>query len=97
MFGLLSATNSSRVFLFENPRTFTGLWTNEAISTAPYTVIGPTPNARIADVRTGNFNYPITAPAFVGSASSLTFTNATGAAFQIIVNAATNGFVFVPQ
>jgi hypothetical protein len=95
--GLLSTTNSSRVFLFENPRTFTGAWTNYAICAPPYAVTGPTPNARVADMRTGNLNFPLSAPAFTGSGSGLTFTNAAGAAFGLVVNAATNGFILVPQ
>ena len=95
--GLLSATNSSRVFLFENPRLFTAAWTNYAIGTSPFAVIGPTTNAHVADLRTGDLNYPLNAQTFIGSASSLTFTNAAGAAFRLIINAATNGFIFVPQ
>ena len=95
--GLLSATNSSRIFLFENPRMFTGAWTNYAISTPPYAVIGPTANARVADLRTGNLDFRLTAQAFIGSGTGLTFTNAAGAAFRLIVNATTNGFIFVPQ
>jgi hypothetical protein len=95
--GLLSATNSSKAFLFENPRMFTGGWTNYAISTAPYSAISATPNAHVADMRTGNLNFPLNAPAFNGSGSGLTFTNAVGATFQLIVNATTNGFTFVPQ
>ena len=95
--GLLSATNSRRIFLFENPRMFTGAWTNYALSTSPFAVIGPTPNARVADLRTGILNFPLNADAFGGSGSGLTFTNAAGAAFRLVVNTATNGFVFVPQ
>lgn len=95
--GLLSDTNCDKVFLFENPRTFTGTWTNYTISDSPYSVIGPNPNAHAADIRTGNLNFPVNAPAFNGSGSGLTFTNAGGASFQVIVNAATNGFDFVPQ
>jgi hypothetical protein len=95
--GLLSATNSSKIFLFENPRMFTGAWTNYAISTSPYAIIGPTTNARVADLRTGNLNFPLNAQAFIGSGSGLAFTNAAGAAFQLIVNATTNGFILVPR
>ncbi len=95
--GLLSATNSSKVFVFENPRMFTGAWTNFAISTSPYAVIGATPNARVADLRTGNLNFPLTAQAFIGSGAGLAFTNAAGAVFRLVVNANTNGFIFVPQ
>jgi hypothetical protein len=97
LYGLLSATNSGKVFLFENPRTYTGAWTNYAISTAPFALLGPSTNARVADLRTGNFDFPLNAKAFVGSGSGLTFTNASGAAFRLIVNAATNGFILVPQ
>lgn len=97
IYGLLSATNSSKNFLFENPRTFTPAWTNYAISTAPFAVIGPTTNARVADLRSGNFSFPLSAKAFVGSGSGLTFTNAAGSAFRLVVNAATNGFILVPQ
>lgn len=97
LYGLLSATNSSRVFLFENPRTFTGAWINAAISTAPCAILGATPNARVADFRTGVFDYEINAPSFIGSGAGLTFTNAAGAAFHLVVNAATNGLVFVPE
>ncbi|HEX3627521.1 MAG TPA: hypothetical protein VH280_19110 [Verrucomicrobiae bacterium] len=95
--GLMSAANSSRIFLFENPRTFTGTWTNCTISVSPFSIIGPTPNAHLADMRTGNLNFPVNAPAFVGSGSGLTFTNAAGAAFRLVVNATTNGFDFIPQ
>ncbi|HEV2454668.1 MAG TPA: hypothetical protein VGY98_10420 [Verrucomicrobiae bacterium] len=72
-------------------------WTNYTISDSPYSVIGPNPNAHAADIRTGNLNFPVNAPAFNGSGSGLTFTNAGAASFQVIVNAATNGFDFVPQ
>ncbi len=34
---------------------------------------------------------------FTGNGSGLAFTNAAGAAFRLAVNAATNGFIFVPQ
>lgn len=95
--GLLSATNSSKVFLFENPRIYTPAWTNYAISTGPFTIVGPTTNARVADLRTGNFDFPLSAKNFNGSGSGLTFTNAAGAAFRVIVNATTNGLIFVPQ
>ena len=97
LYGLLSATNSGKIFVFESPRLYTGAWTNYAISTAPFAVIGPTTNARVADLRTGNFDFPLNAKAFVGSGSGLTFTNAAGAAFRLMVNAATNGFILVPQ
>jgi len=98
LYGLLSATNSGKVFLFENPRTLTpATWTNYAISTGPYAMIGPTTNARVADLRTGNFDFPLSAKAFNGSGSGLIFTNAAGASFRVIVNAATNGLIFVPQ
>jgi hypothetical protein len=95
--GLLSVTNSSRIFLFENPRTFTGTWANYAISTPPYAVIGPSPNAHVADLRTGNLNFPLSATSFIGSGSGLVFTNAAGAVFRLVVNDNTNGFIFVPQ
>lgn len=97
LYGLLSATNSGKVFLFENPRMYTPAWTNAAISAAPFGLVGATTNARVADLRTGNFDFPLSARAFAGSGSGLTFTNAAGAAFKVIVNAATNGFIFVPQ
>lgn len=95
--GLLSATNSSKVFLFENPPVYTPVWRNYAISTGPFTLIGPTTNAPVADLWTVNFDFSLNAKAFVGSGSGLTFTNAAGAAFRLVVNAATNGLIPVPQ
>jgi len=62
---------------------------------------GPLPSAQL-----GGF-YPNTValqnPAnsfsgsFSGNGAGLTFTNAAGAAFRLVVNAATNGFILVPQ
>jgi hypothetical protein len=93
----IGATNSNRIFLFENPRTFTGVWTNYSVSTSPYAIIGPRPNARVADLRTGNLNFPLSASSFAGSGSGLTLTNAAGAKFRLLGNDGTNGFIFVPQ
>lgn len=95
--GLLNAAGNRKVFLFENPRTFTGTWTNDTISTSPYAIIGPSTNALVADFRTGNLNFKLAAQAFSGSGSGLTFTNAAGAAFRLMVNDTTNGFILVPQ
>lgn len=39
----------------------------------------------------------VTATTFSGSGVGLSFTNAAGSAFKLIVNSTTNGFTFVPQ
>jgi hypothetical protein len=95
--GVFSTTNSSRIFLFENPRLFTGTWTNYVVSTSPYAVVGYNPYAHVVDLRSGNFTFAVNAPSFTGSGSGLTFTNAAGATFRLVVNGGTNGFIFVPQ
>lgn len=46
-------------------------------------------NTRTVGTNTSDF--------FVGNGSGLLFTNANGSKFSLIVNAATNGFLFAPQ
>jgi hypothetical protein len=96
-------------WVFLNPRGYAGsqslLLTNHSDYTkwAAAAIPAPTNLVVIVDLRaqtnSSDFAYggTVRAKGFSGNAGGLTLTNAAGAKFQVLVNSATNGLIFVPQ